>query len=315
MPVTAICLRQGRRHPLPLGLTALAALWLTAAGCATLAPPKAPLARAPTTQAVDPRFAREGERIAADPVAYLREVCGRCEALPQYRLTFYRQERVGTLVQKLAPMEQIDALFRKTPFSVKFTWNSPDADYYESVYVEGQNENMLVIRERKGIFPFPPQVRVIDPALPGKLGVARNPITDFGLARVARRTLRPFEDPALANVMTIRYQGVVAVEPTGRPAHHLLIERPPMPGYAYTRQDFYIDAETLLPAGTDLWLRTGDLGARYRYADVRTDIQLDDADFRLSKDHPAKIKAPVGSRPPAARLDPGVHPPVAEGTS
>lgn len=263
------------------GWLALALLLSALTGCAGPVVGKAKLTESP-----EERFAREGERINADPVEYLRQVCRRCDALAQYRLTFYRQERVGALVQTLSAMEQIDTLFRRTPFSVKFTWSSPDADYYESVYVEGQNKNNLVIRERKGVFPFPPQVRVIDPGLPAKLGKARNPITDFGLARVSRRTLDPFEDPALSGVMTIRYQGLVDLDPRGRPAHQLVIERPPTPGYAYTKQDFFIDAESLLPAGTDLWLPNGELGARYRYADIRTDIQVTDADFRLTKNHP-----------------------------
>lgn len=257
-----------------------------AGGCTTIVADKVEASRQPVV-----RYAAEGEQIRADPVAYLRRLHDKCDALEQYRLTFYRQERVGTLVQALSPMEQIDALFRKRPFNVKFTWNSPDADYFESVYAEGQNGNKLVIRERKGIFPFPPQVRLIDPALPAKIGKARNAITDFGLARVTKRTLLPFDDPALAKVMTIRYQGLVDLAPRARPAHHLLIERPPTAGYAYTRQDFYVDAETLLPAGTDLWLKSGQLGARYRYLDIRTDVQLTDQDFRLSQDHPETIPA------------------------
>ncbi|HPD30167.1 MAG TPA: DUF1571 domain-containing protein [Phycisphaerae bacterium] len=278
-----------KSHVLPcmvsnLALAILIGCLVAAGGCTAIIPDKVEASRQHVV-----RYAAEGEQIKADPVAYLRRLYDRCDALEQYRLTFYRQERVGTVVQTLSPMEQIDALFRKTPFSVKFNWNAPDADYYESVYAEGQNGNKLVIRERNGIFPFPPQVRVIDPALPVKIGKARNAVTDFGLARVTKRTLLPFDDPALAKVMTIRYEGVVDLDPAFRPAHHLRIERPPTPGYAYTRQDFYIDAESLLPAGTDLWLKSGQLGARYRYVDIRTDVQLDDKDFRLTKDHPATI--------------------------
>jgi len=232
------------------------------------------------------RFAKEGQRIEADPVAYLRELYDRCDALRQYRLTFYRQERLGTLFKSLGAMEEIRAAFRKEPFSVKFDWDDPQGSYYESVYVEGRHDDKLVIRERKGVFPFPPQVRIIDPSLPVQIGKARNPITNFGLARVTRRTLLPFDDAALAKVMTIAYEGVVDLEPMHRPAHHLRIERPPTEGYAYTRQDFYIDAETLLPAGTDLFLKTGQLDARYRYTAIDTDVTLTDADFRLTRDHP-----------------------------
>jgi len=254
------------------------------AGCA----PQPTGGRIQTTREPEQRLTPEGERIKADPVGYLRGLFERCEAFDQYSLTFYRQERVGTVVQKLSPMEQVDALFRKKPFSVKFTWKSPDPVYYESLYVDGQNDGKLILRERKGMFPFPPQVRAIDPALPVKLGMARNPITDFGLARVVRRSLVAFDDPTLAGVMSIRYEGVVNLEPMNRPAHWLRIERPPTPGYAYTRQDFYVDEESQLPAGTDLWLKSGELGARYRYADINAQVQLSDQDFRLSQDHPGK---------------------------
>ncbi len=231
------------------------------------------------------RMAREGERIKADPVAYLREVKQRCAALEQYRLTFYRQERLG-LIPTLGPVERIRAAFRREPFSVKFEWDDETMPYFESVYATGHNDNQVIVRERRGLFPFPPQVRIIHVDLPVTLGMAKNPITAFGLAQMAARTLAACEDPALADVMTMTYDGVAELELIDRTAHHLRIERPPTPGYLYTRQDFYVDSETGWPAGTDLWLKDGQLDARYRYAEIEINVQLTDADFRLSKDHP-----------------------------
>jgi hypothetical protein len=180
-------------------------------------------------------------------------------------------------------MEEIEAAFRKRPFSVKFAWTDEKMPYYETVYVEGKNDNKLVVRERHGLLLAPPQVRVIDVDLPAKIGKAKNPITVFGLANLARRTLEPFDDPRLKDVMTIKCVGVEVLEPTGRRVYHLAIERPPTEGYRYTRQDVYVDAETGLPAGTDLWLADGQLDSRYRYADVRTDVQLTDADFVVAR--------------------------------
>ena len=199
----------------------------------------------------------EGVRaINRDPVGYLRQLYARCEQLEQYRLKFYRQERLG-FIPTLGEMEEIDASFRKRPFSVKFEWPDAKMPYYESVYVEGRNNNMLLIRERHGLLLAPPQVRIIGVDLPVKIGKAKNPITVFGLANMVRRTLEPFEDPKLKKVMTITCPGVVDLEPTRRPAYHLRIERPPTEGYRYTRQDFYVDVSTALPAGTDLWLKIG----------------------------------------------------------
>ncbi|MBI4580505.1 MAG: DUF1571 domain-containing protein [Planctomycetes bacterium] len=257
------------------------------AGCA--ASPKAPKRIETPAEA----HARTGERIAADPVAFLREVDERVSRLRQYRLTFYRQERTG-LPPRLGPMEEIRAAFRQEPFSVKFNWDSPDMPYYESVYVQGRDDNLLAVRERKGILPFvPPQVRNMDVMLPVKIGKSKNPITDFGLRRMMERTLLPFNIPEIARVMTIRYEGVVGLEPIYRPVFYLRVDRPAGKGMNYARQDLYIDAETLLPAGTDLYLPGDILDVRYRYAHVDPNVQLTDADFRLSP-------APPASRPARA---------------
>lgn len=239
------------------------------------------------------RYARDGQRIEADPVAFLREVQKKVVAFDQYRLTFYRQERWG-IPAALGPMEEIQAVFRARPFSVHFAWNDEKMPFYESVYVQGQNDSKLIVRERKGAFLFvPPQVRVLDPMFPVKIGKAKNPITDFGLARIMERTLLPFENPEIRKVTTIKYVGVVNLDPINRPVHYLRIERPKTPGLAYTRQDFYIDAETLLPAGTDLWLPGNELDVRYRYTQVDPSVTLTDADFRLAKDHPRATAKPA----------------------
>lgn len=232
------------------------------------------------------RHARDGARITADPVAFLRGMKERVSQLKQYRLTFYRQERTG-LPPALGPMEKIRAAFRQQPFSVKFDWDDPNMPYYESVYVQGLNNNQLLVRERKGALPFlPPMVRSVDIMLPVKLGRSKNPITDFGLQRIAERTLLPFENPEIARVMTVQYKGLINLEPINRVVHYIRIDRPKVQGLQYTRQDFYVDAETLLPAGTDLYLPHEVLDVRYRYADVQTDVNLTDADFRLAQGQP-----------------------------
>lgn len=236
------------------------------------------------------QYKREGKRITADPVAWLRELKERCDALDQYTLRFHRQERLG-LIPTLGKVEDIRAAYRHEPFSVKFEWPDETMPYYESVYVAGQNKGKLLVRERHGILLFPPQVRILNLDDPVKLGKAKNPVTAFGLAEISTRTLAPFDDPKLQKIMTIRYEGLVDLEPFHRPAHHLRIERPPTEGYRYTAQDFYVDADTLLPAGTNLWLQSGALDASYRYSEVNANVPLTDTNFRLSKDHPELAQA------------------------
>jgi len=254
-----------------------------------------PVALLAATLACTPRANRSVEPVGLSPPAprpgttlpsgdayaeRLHEILARSDALTQYRLTFYRRERLG---DKLHAQEQIRALFRKEPFSVKFTWENPDPDYYESVYVAGQNDNKLVVRERKPALPILlPTVRKLDPAAAVKFGRALYPVTEFGLANMVRHTLTGIEDPAARSQITIRLLGLVNLEPQNTPAYQLHIERPAGPDAPYTAQDFYIDTRTHLPTGTDLFLPDGQLAASYRYADLDPNVNLTNADFRLS---------------------------------
>lgn len=267
-----------------LAFLATASAVLVFAGCAA-APAREGMVVAPPepVEIVEEPAAVEADRIAADPAGFLREVTERTAELDQYRLTFYRQERFG----RMGPMEEIRAAFRSEPFSVKFAWENEDMPYYESVYVEGQNRDQLIVRERKGALPFlQPTVRRMDVVFPVKINRSKNPITDFGLHRLMERTLLPLDDAQVAATTTIRYQGIVNLEPMNRPAHHIRIDRAKTSGIRYTHQDLYFDTETMLPAGTDLYLPGDVLDARYRYADIDTGVKLTDADFRLSRSHP-----------------------------
>lgn len=264
------------------------------AGCAT----DGGLGDREVLRGVDEPVRAEGRRIEADPVGYLREVKARCDALREYRCRFFRQERIG-LVPKLTPLEEMRVSFRAEPLAVKFEWIDPeryDGYYYESVYAAGENEDMLVVRERRGVFPLPPMVRKVPPTLAVKVGRAKSPVTDFGMARMVERTLEPIDDPAIAADVTIRYEGVVMLDLIERPAHHLRIERPATDGWIHDHQDLYIDAATGLPAGTDLWLPGDRLDARYRYTEVETDVRFEDADFRLDEGHPTSRPAEESTR-------------------
>jgi hypothetical protein len=159
------------------------------------------------------------EQMEREPVRFLEELSRRTESLDQYELTFYRQERSGVLRPKLGSLEEIHAKFRKEPFSVTFEWLSPDADYYDSVYIEGQNNNKQVVRERHGMLGLPPQTRVVNVMDPVTFGKSKGPITEFGLAQAMRKTLASFRDPELRDVVTIHYEGLVDLDPMGRPAY------------------------------------------------------------------------------------------------
>ncbi len=230
----------------------------------------------------------EAQRIEQDAEAYIRGKLEECKQFEKYTCRFFRQERLG-MIPKLMSLEEMHVDYRRDPFAVKFEWIEPDrydGQYFESVYVDGENDDKIVVRERKGLFPFKPQVRQVPIDLPVKVGRAKRPVTDFGMASMLIRTLEPIEDPLLRDDIRFEYKGIVQDEIIGRDLHHLAIHRPIRGDWVHKRQDLFFDAETTLPAGTDLWLASDDLDGRYRYTEVDLDTMFDDKTFRLDQDHP-----------------------------
>lgn len=260
-------------------LAGLAIAMAVGTGCQT-APQGGPVAV--VTQVPAPADS-VAEAIRRDPLFFLRQVKTNCDAIPRYRMMFYRQERLG-LFGSLTRMEKIAVQFRAEPFSVKFTWPDADSDYRESIYVVGANDGKLIVRERRGWLGLPPTTRRIDPMEAVKWGGSKRPITDFGLSRMMERTLATIDEPPLGEPARIRYAGIDELEPTGTMAHHFVILRATTKASPCPRQDLWIDVETVLPAGSSLVLPDGKIDALYLYADVQADDSLSDEDFQLSVD-------------------------------
>jgi len=201
-----------------------------------------------------------------DPLAYLRQVEERAARLQQYRLTFWRQERLG-LAPRLGELERITVDYRKSPFSVKFVWLDDDSEYTQVVYVHGKNDNKVVLLPRRGLFGLKPAPGRFRPEDAVAFGKSRNVITDFGLHRMIQRTLKRIADAVSHGGAKLRYVGLELLE--GRPAHRFELQYPKADIYPNKRQDLYVDAQTELPLGTYLWLPNGDLDALYLYLDLR----------------------------------------------
>lgn len=252
---------------------AISILWL--AGCQS--PEKRAAVAAKTAEQ---RVKETSERIQQDPVAYLRDVLKRCEALSAYRLMFIRQERLG-LIPVLNKPERIAVRFREKPFSVKFDFPDETSDYIESVYVAGANNDKLIVRERRGMLGLPPTIRIVNPMDAVIFGRSKRPITDFGLTKMVGRTLTTIDKPPKGEPAKISYEGIVTLEQTGVTAHHLVILRATTLESPCPKQDLWIDVATDLPAGTRLVLPNDATDGLYLYYDVKADTSLSDADFQV----------------------------------
>jgi len=226
--------------------------------------------------------ARDVTHLREDPVAFLQATLQRSRRLHQYELTFLRRERLGLLIKALQPLERMRVKFRDEPFSVRFVWLDESSPYAESLYVQGANNDRLLVRERKGLLGGPPAIRAYDVRDPVRWQKAKNLVTDFGLTRMLERTLAKLREAEAAGGAEVQYQGLVHLDLIDRDVHHIQIHYPAAKGFAHRKQDLFIDAATGLPAGSYLWLPDGQLDAMYLYTDVDTSVQFSDQDFTMT---------------------------------
>ncbi len=220
-------------------------------------------------------------RAATNPIAYIEAVAARAAALRHYRLMFYRQERLGALQPVLRKMERIEARHRAEPFSVHFRWLDDDSEYVEAAYVRGRNGDKVMLLPRRGLLGLPPAVGRFNVEDAVAFHKSRNPITDFGLARMMERTLQRIRDSERLGGAQVQYAGLRRAGRQPRAAHRYEVRFPPGDPYPNKRMVLYVDERTELPLGVYLWLPNGKLDAMYLYEQVDTSIEVADTDFEI----------------------------------
>lgn len=220
------------------------------------------------------------EKVRRDPLAYLHVVADNCGALRQYTLLFVRYERRG-LFQQLYGPEHIRCWFRRQPFSIKMNWLDTSLKYYESAYIQGENNNKVLFITRWWVPPLvpPPGINKVDLQTPVTWGESKRPLTDFGLERLMERTLTSLEQAGEDVVVT--YQGLMSLAETDTTVHHLHLAYPESQ-FRVPIQELYVDVQTDLPVGTVLKYASGRIDAAYFYERIDTHVKLTNADFKLN---------------------------------
>lgn len=272
------CRVYGLNHLQQIAWSGLLLIW-SLAGCQGAAP----AIDFKLLEQIPDQYEAEAQRMAADPLAYLEDMQHRAVAIHTYRVDFYKQERLGTLIKKMHAEEHMQVLFRAEPLSIKTTMLDDDSEMTETSYMQGQFDNKLRCQWRKALLPgMKPPLDHYDVNSSVTFGRSQGPITEFGIARLLQQILE-FRKNAIRDGFTpqITYRGFARLEKGDVPVHHLEILYPEDFPFHRRKVDLLINAETRLPAGVYLWLRDDQLDAKYLYPKLEPDIPLTDADFLL----------------------------------
>jgi len=298
------------RGPRVWGLVVLA-VW-PAAGCVR---PTAKVELPPDARRLEVAEA-ELAAIRGDPLALLRKSLAATRRVAAFTTLFQRQERLGLLAE-LKPVENIRAEYRDAPFSVRFTWLDDDSEYLQCVYIEGRNDNKVLLLQRRGLFGARPRPQPWDPQLSVVFAKSRNPITDFGPRRMMERTIDRIEQARKVGEVSIRLEGVTPIGPSEEPCFAVELRYPREDPFACKLQDLYIHTQTLLPVGTYLWLpgrperteRT--LDAMYLYLDLNAAQPIDDDTFVIDavppEEPPRRAKRASAAKRAASTPAPRPH--------
>jgi hypothetical protein len=258
----------------------LAGVVVHAVGCGPPPISKVELAR---VEGYDQEVAK---RIQTDPNAFLDESLAETRKLEQFTTDFCRQERLGVL-KALRPMEHIKAEYRTVPLSIRFTWQDRDSEFRQCAYVEGRNEDKVLLFPRTGMLGLPPDVQRYPPTWAVLFGKSKFPMTDFGPKRLMEKTIDRIKKADAFGKVRITLKEPAEIGPAKEPCFHLEIRYPQGDPFETKLQDLYVHMQTRLPVATFLWLPGKEercsetLDAMYQYGNLRTDVDLTDANFRI----------------------------------
>jgi hypothetical protein len=214
-----------------------------------------------------PTDAQMEEVAKKNPIAFLKYCIRRYDYTVQgYECIFKKQERIG---DKLHPTETIAVKFREQPFSVLFDWLKGERLAKKTLYVRGENNNMLLVKPA-GILSVAGIVER-DPEGDQAKKSGRYPLTEFGIKIGSLRTLAAWEAARKNGTLKIEYDGIKKIKEVGDHECYVLKR----PQYAKPEDGgimsatFYFDKETWLQVGSTLKNAEGELIAEYWFTDIK----------------------------------------------
>jgi outer membrane lipoprotein-sorting protein len=208
-----------------------------------------------------------------DPREIIYQMKDSYKKIHDYRAVFVRQE---ILDGKLQDKEKIQLDFKR-PFKVKMRWLMGDKKGREVVYVEGENENKMIVKMTGLLSRFIKLVTLDPEGAFAKKG-SRHSIRRAGIGNLSESLIRVTRKADEAGDLDIKLLGEKMVN--GRKAD--VIERKlPYEKYESPRAIIYVDQELGIPIEIERYDKDGNLFENYAYYDLEINKDLSDTDFRL----------------------------------
>lgn len=207
--------------------------------------------------------ARLTELAKTDHIALLDWAIGRYEStVTDYTATFYKQERING---KLRQTEKIAIVFKENPFSVLMSWEENAGAIDKLLYVEGQNENKMLVHPT-GLLSWIKSVKR-DPRSKEVQKASRSSCDQFGFYRSMQNLLKIYKQAEKYGDLQISYHGRTKVDDRECVAMERIL--PPKVDYPYARLVLEFDVEYLLPTAISCYDWQGRLVSRYWYEDIK----------------------------------------------
>jgi len=193
-----------------------------------------------------------------------------------YTAMFHRRERIDGDWRA----EEVSLLKFQKPFKVYMRWLSGLSEGREAIYIEGANDNKVVIHEAQGFsrfFSF-----LLDPGGWRILKDSRYPFTEIGIGRLIERVGKDARRAWAKKELRLVDHGKGKVY--GRDVRQIegVLPRDQGAGYASYRIVLALDEENWLPIQAALYDWDNVVTGEYAYSDLRVNPRLNEIDFEAS---------------------------------
>ncbi|MGL4551687.1 MAG: DUF1571 domain-containing protein [Gemmataceae bacterium] len=243
--------------------------------CLLLAPefPRRPRLPRATVRAAAPA-APQMERLAAsDPVAFLEACVARYDReVTSYTTLLVKQERIAGTLQ---PEEWMRCWFREKPtFRVLMQWERGQRLAHRTLYVEGQNDGLLLVKPT-GLLGRAGTARRAPDSADAKSS-ARYPANEFGIQAGTRRTLAGWR---AARDLKVTFGGLKTPPELGYPCWQMVRPDYTPEGDGVAHSTYYIDPATWLQVGSVLKDADGKVIGRYYFTELKLNAEIADDTF------------------------------------